>query len=285
MMPPEVVSRHASFFEIEHVVIGNFLHHGRQTYHFSEHLTDRLADTEMNVVADLVTLPFPSAAFVYDCQSARDAAALMSGSPVADGAVVTVYVSMMRIGEEAPSLAMLVVPHEGTHIGSAVSRSLTLKPGSTIEDALKTDWIAENGGSGHEFALPEEHFKTAGLAMARIVVNSALYLASSNPDIVPGIREQLGDLRGTTSKERRKMERALERSTRLDYTAVGRGFRPYDRDGSRSGFKLESRVKVQGHWKMQAHGPGMSLRKIINVEPYWRGPDMAAAVTKPHIVR
>ncbi|MDI3289309.1 hypothetical protein [Polyangium sp. 15x6] len=28
---------------------------------------------------------------------------------------------------------------------------------------------------------------------------------------------------------------------------------------------------VAGHWKMQPHGPGFSLRRLIYVEPYGRG--------------
>jgi len=29
---------------------------------------------------------------------------------------------------------------------------------------------------------------------------------------------------------------------------------------------------VAGHWKRQAHGPGRTERRIIHVQPYWRGP-------------
>jgi len=39
---------------------------------------------------------------------------------------------------------------------------------------------------------------------------------------------------------------------------------------------------VRGHWKKQACGPGNVLRKVIHVEPYWRGPEDAPIVTRPH---
>jgi hypothetical protein len=32
---------------------------------------------------------------------------------------------------------------------------------------------------------------------------------------------------------------------------------------------------VRGHWKRQPHGPGRTQRKLIHVEPYWRGPEDA----------
>ena len=34
---------------------------------------------------------------------------------------------------------------------------------------------------------------------------------------------------------------------------------------------LSVQTLVAGHWKMQPHGPGFSLRRLIYVEPYWRG--------------
>lgn len=40
-----------------------------------------------------------------------------------------------------------------------------------------------------------------------------------------------------------------------------------------SGWKLRLRHVVHGHWKNQAHGKGLKLRKRIWVEPYWRGPE------------
>lgn len=36
---------------------------------------------------------------------------------------------------------------------------------------------------------------------------------------------------------------------------------------------------VRGHWKMQAHGPGRTERKLIQVAPYWRGPVDAPILT------
>lgn len=45
--------------------------------------------------------------------------------------------------------------------------------------------------------------------------------------------------------------------------------RGFSREGGSSP-KVQS--LVSGHWKQQAHGPGRTERKLIHVEPYWRGP-------------
>lgn len=39
---------------------------------------------------------------------------------------------------------------------------------------------------------------------------------------------------------------------------------------------------VRGHYKMQPHGDGRAQRKYIHVEPYWRGPEDAPIVVRPH---
>jgi len=46
-----------------------------------------------------------------------------------------------------------------------------------------------------------------------------------------------------------------------------------------SGWKLRIQKLVRGHWKHQPYGPGRTLRKLIHVEPYLRGPDGDSAWT------
>lgn len=43
------------------------------------------------------------------------------------------------------------------------------------------------------------------------------------------------------------------------------------------GWQLHVKHAVRGHWKRQAHGEGLALRKRRWIEPYWRGPEGAAA--------
>lgn len=40
-----------------------------------------------------------------------------------------------------------------------------------------------------------------------------------------------------------------------------------------TGKPLTLRVRVQGHWKKQFHGPQRALRKLIWIQPYWKGPE------------
>lgn len=44
-------------------------------------------------------------------------------------------------------------------------------------------------------------------------------------------------------------------------------------------------ILVRGHWKRQACGPGRAQRKMIHIEPYWRGPEDAPIAVRGHDVR
>lgn len=48
------------------------------------------------------------------------------------------------------------------------------------------------------------------------------------------------------------------------------------------GWILAKRFVVRGHWKKQPYGPGRTERKMIFVEPYWKGPADAPAVARAY---
>lgn len=67
----------------------------------------------------------------------------------------------------------------------------------------------------------------------------------------------------------------LSRPVLLDVRDAVRGYA----SGAR-GKAPSVQVLVRGHWKHQAHGPAGALRKLIHVEPYWRGPDLSPVLAK-----
>jgi hypothetical protein len=46
--------------------------------------------------------------------------------------------------------------------------------------------------------------------------------------------------------------------------------------------KISVQLVVSGHWKQQAHGPQLSLRKRQFIEPYWRGLEDAPIAFRSH---
>lgn len=67
----------------------------------------------------------------------------------------------------------------------------------------------------------------------------------------------------------------IGREIQLDSNVIT-GVREYVKHGSRA---PSVQYIVRGHWKMQAYGQRHADRKLIHVEPYWRGPVDAPILT------
>lgn len=285
MLPKETASALFATLEIEWQFFSNFELFGKKSFFFSPNLTQKLGDTELNVACEHVAPPFPTCLFAYDNQSARDAFFGMLGAPSRLEGVVTAYVIHYLTDEQEPALGILTMfsDRKGDVAGATV-RHMSLAPGTKLEEALRTDWI-KRGQAKLDAVTPgdDERFFGPGLRMMRIIANSILYLSSATPDVTAGLREPQRTGGSTlSSKEKRRLERAV---TKLDYTLVGRSTTPYQGAASAIGKQLMERIQTRGHWKSQAHGPGRMERKIIFIEPYWRGPDAAEVINKPYIAR
>lgn len=47
---------------------------------------------------------------------------------------------------------------------------------------------------------------------------------------------------------------------------------------------LKVQFLVRGHWRHQTHGPGNELRKLIWIQPFWKGPEDAVILRRTHVV-
>lgn len=285
MLLPEAANKLFATLEMEWQFFSNFELFGKKSFFFSPNITQKLADTELNVASEFVATPFPSCLFAYDNQAARDAYFAMMNLPTRQEGVVTVYVVHHLTTPEEPALGILATysDRRGDIPGAAV-RHLSLAPGTKLEDALRTDWLERGHARPNAItAADDEMFFGPGLRMIRIVANSILYLSSANPDVAKGLKEPPRTGGSTLStKEKRRLERSV---SKLDYTLVGRSATPCQGRPSAIGKQLNERIQTRGHWKSQAYGPGHTERKIIFIEPYWRGPDAAEVINKTYIAR
>lgn len=271
----------------------NYEKHGRKTFFFGDNLTEKLSETDVNVSSELLTTPFPACMFVFDNQIARDALHDIFEVTSPKSGTVTVYLMSFSTPEGTPAISADIYLNNGLDtLGVVARRQLALTPGSKVEDVLATDWSKIDGGrrlnseplsNAKMEIMGDKHFTEKGKRMMRIIANATLYLASSNPDIVPGLREApLINGRQPYIFEKRIHERKM---TSVDFINVGASVPAYTIPTDEEGRKLTQRFKVRGHWKSQPHGPGRSLTKEILIEPYWKGPDAAEIIHKPYKVR
>jgi len=84
---------------------------------------------------------------------------------------------------------------------------------------------------------------------------------------------------------------AKKRKARLPTTRVYRVGRPITLDvrqhiqdwveGKKRG-RITVQFLVRGHWRKQACGPKLAERKLIWIEPFWKGPEVALINVRPH---
>jgi hypothetical protein len=55
-------------------------------------------------------------------------------------------------------------------------------------------------------------------------------------------------------------------------------------EGERTARELKVQSLTRGYFRQQPHGPKLSLRRRQWIEPYWRGPEGAPIVVRPHMI-
>jgi hypothetical protein len=123
-------------------------------------------------------------------------------------------------------------------------------------------------------------------AVRRLVAN--VVLALTNKDNYVHTSRTLGP--------KGSYERRMSRLPQTEQYILGRGIKlnldlrrelcEYVAHGDESRRRGPATVQtlVAGHGKWQVHGPGRAGRKWIFIQPYWRGPEDAPIVVRPHVL-
>lgn len=309
---PSILESFLAAYNYAYHSVLNFERAGRKTFFFRDGLSERLLATSVAADSGLVRLPFYACQFVFTARGVIQAMEMLNtndGSPLVADYKTPVSVFATELTDERYGGRVLVLVFaQATAAGTRtlMKRELLLIPGRPIEEALQTDWTTLRGNieDGEELVgrlissdqsqdlVSDDLFYTDGLLIIRLVLNAILYLTSDNAVVAdhPAPRR---DAEHSNHRERRR----LERQSPLGYASVGDNFPPIyvdtrsnrvddsSSDGTSDLHRLQHKMLVRGHWRYQAHGQQSLERKLIWVEPYLRGPDLADVVNKPYVVR
>ncbi|MBS0044160.1 hypothetical protein KFE26_17905 [Shewanella sp. M16] len=300
----------------------NFELSGKKTFFFNDNLAEHLANTDINMMAEDIEIPFPSCLFVYTAESVInaihnirgvDGRMDMNADSIDYKAPVSVFITLHDVNHKNLRGRKLVInafhsryPNKSYQM---IKRELYLGNGWTLEDSLRTNWedlTPDDVCGGLNISgqlvndqLSDEVFYQDGLLFFRIILNSILYLDSESAELEPvsSVRTE-AEKRAKNIISRVKRKKKLNEVSSisyLDYLDVGRTVSPITIDKSKSSVeslteqksqrKLHRRFIVRGHWKLQAYGEKMSLRKRIRIAPYYRGQDVAVLINKPYLVK
>lgn len=260
---------------------------GMAIYRLSDGLASRLANTTMNMPTELMKLPHTSIMLVLDDERSITSFQAMFKNLKGKGAV-TVFIRETN-DERGRIWSISSMQAHNKQIYGQTVRCLDCSPGRDAEAALQTDWGARGisdpriqriaATANSKITTNDVIHYTAGLDFYRIVLNAVFYIMSHKPSMSPPRRNQgrlandrvnfCGRVHVTLGDGMTILDKRVKTSS--DRACLG---------SVRSGRMLEGIQRVMGHWKVQAYGPGSTLRRIIFVEPYYRGNDAADLVVK-----
>lgn len=240
---------------------------GAKIFRIASSLAERLNETDIDVPASELKLPFPALMLVYDDDVSFGA--FHQGSPFGKapyrGALSTVLVDVTA--QDGERLLAASLHHRGRHTHGMIHRSMRYGEGS-LKAMLATTWPGD----------PDRESRAPGQAFNRLVLNTILYISSRDARVGPETK--------TVGRPAPLVK------SQMAHRVVGAGLVPIKRSAggmhaqasSNVSRQLNSRHVVRGHWKLQAHGAQGSSRKLVWVEPYVRGPKLAELLNRPRLV-
>lgn len=259
-----------------------FYGYGQQNFRLWPTLCEALLATEFKCPSELLVLPYNS----ISMQIPRSIGALL---PIRneDGTeypASTVYVSLCRAEETGkPAMTVTVV----SDIPGAVEKG---EPGNNYHFLIRLDEpppiLDEEWILGADVTARDSHVERQDRECLRLVCNALLYITTPAADLVRRESPFESMIHTMTKTPRNKPPRpeklarqrtTLRQQSMLRHTDTGRSVKIPNRGGGEDGeplkdaWKIKHRFMVRGHWRLQAHGPGREERKLIWIQPFFKG--------------
>ena len=267
-------SKHVAWFELG----------GKRIYEVSPGLADQLRHTELRgLKTDDLQLPFPSIFISVPPQAALHALDPNTGKHQVDG-VYIVEDKGHNLGRVWHVLVTGLSKDPSNPLDDATHFfRVELPADATLEEALERtratmekEWVQfADGTDGRLWAEAVKWVDIFRWAMNVVVyatwgdaVRDEMWMSKEAK-----LLHERAQKAPKGSEKRKRLHEELRDANTQKYTYLGRGVVYEPEEGGVDGRKLNVRVRVQGHWRNQAHGEGRALRKTIWIQPFWRGPE------------
>lgn len=274
-----------------------YQHHER-LYYISPNLAVNLAHTELNIDTRFLKSPFPEIYIQIDpgLFYITDPA-----TPDRDSPVRGFYVNTREVdGQTQVRIAVCALGTNYSEISKTNDDSIFyfkifLGPGKVKDEVRK--YILENVQSkADELIEYGGHYNLTRMEdLFFFVFNCLMYMTSKDTDIINQLPFDFQKtISGLKNKGKiRKMMKRQSRSSGLPILVVGsRELCPYKPEdvknaGGVGKWKLEKRVYVSGHWRIQWYGSEKDNSRhyeTIFIKPYVKGPELAKVIQQKYQV-
>lgn len=273
------------------------LHH-RRTFWVDDSLAWMLADTELDAVGDLLRPPFPAFACVFVDDRTLDLAhrvyARFDAHDACRPKMLTAYVlaEPSRKGRRLVRLYLMMDAGRPRRWPLLIARDLWYGPEDDIATVLRSRRDDLDGPPDPFWTSPEV------VDLVHLILNTVLYTTCSHFESIVrrsplhAARSKLPE-RSRRRRKRRERRKAARQAARFSSESVFHlpGAIPIDRlraqaaeaKGGGDGPTVTKRFMVRGHWRRA--NPSWTDQRVRWVEPYWKGPDMAATIERQYRLR
>ena len=257
----------------------NFELHRRKAFWVDESLALMLAYTELDALGRELRVPFPSFALVLTDRNALSLGerllAREQGCPLAGHylRVATVFVTEQRTGDERTLQVCFAFDALGADLPHLVHHSIPMNEDRPVESYLES----LSPRLEIEPAVPDTN-PVRGLL--QVTLNAILYATSAG--VEPETRSGPGKADGGP---RRRAGPPLSYSSEAVYFLPGaieisHLRRMQELERIPDGRTILRRFMVRGHWRRAA--PDWADQRMRWIQPYWKGPDMAAIIERTY---
>lgn len=257
---------------------------GRHGYEVASGLAERLRHTLLKgLTSDDLRLPHPAICIRVPAQ-----ASLSMQGPDGEYQVMEAYVVEHAAAEDRHWRVLINAELPGTDRFMRHQYELPLPPGGELaasiaaaDEGVRSTPMSDD--RDEEGVLLFEHTderdaSTRFRATFRWLMNVVIYATNDGERRELYRSREAAQLRARMLKlpKGKKREELKQRLRGMDIRKtilLGPSVPLMDAGPGAGGQPLTVRQRVQGHWRHQAHGAGRASRKLIWVEPYWRGPD------------
>lgn len=266
---------------------------GKKDYYISPNLCQRLKASHIKAIpTELMRLPFRSFRMFVPDKVLRYSASATEEIYIRE---MTIVDYMEPSYKDIPPTRVIMVFHQTCddigHFSMDINQSEVHK---CVDESVKKMW------SNFELIRPMTKISRAFTPkqeedmreMFEFVVKCILYITGANADIeyvdeAVNLGNQLS--RASSGKKLAKLNRklakakkgylvghkiVLSRTEKIMYANIKSGL-----------WSLSYRFVVQGHWRNQAFGEGHQLRRLIFIEPFYKGPELADVVNNSHLIK
>lgn len=250
----------------------NFDIAGRKAFWVDGQLAELLRETNLDVGGDVLQLPFPCCAFLFDDPTTTaivDELAIETGHERAPVRMVTIYVYRSSPSGRELTFVICGDSFDGKWPVFA-PRVLSLEGKRNIDELLESRAAWPTGGGAFR--------RETVLKLVRLAVNSILYATS---------HDALARVRRPPSKSQLGLRSSATLSGETVFHLPGRiligDSVSAEHEPTSTGRTVEKRFWVRGHWR--SANASWEDQRLRWIRPYLKGPEMTAIVERAYAMR